>query len=259
MPDTSGHDATQPDTLHTMTLNELEQAAAAADVLISRRQLMRHCASGTFDAKKLPAVNNIEEWFIAPSSVGKGFADIKTLQEHRARRVATRPDMTGRDGVDKPQLNEQDTSGHDATRPDMTGSVATEISSISKPDTSGHDGVRPAMSDPDHEKERPTQSYVDGRVALLEMQIQEQDKRIKDKDDQILFLKEELTDRRDQIRAMKEIISEQKMLLESMVGPIFRALAKSVEKKPIELDATPVETTVVQQAPNRELDGSQAT
>jgi hypothetical protein len=112
MPDMSGHDATHPDTLHTMTLTELEERAAAAGVLISRRQLMRHCAAGTFEAKKLPAVNNVEEWFIAPGSVEKGFADIKTLQEQRARRDATRPDMTGHVGVDKPEFNNQDTSGH---------------------------------------------------------------------------------------------------------------------------------------------------
>lgn len=33
---------------------------------MSRRQIMRHCKAGTFDAQKLPATNNVEEWFIPP-------------------------------------------------------------------------------------------------------------------------------------------------------------------------------------------------
>jgi hypothetical protein len=77
---------TQPGNLHTKTLTELEGLAAVAGILISRRQLMRHCAAETFDAQILPAVNNLEEWFIAPGSVDKGLADIKTLQE-QCRRV----------------------------------------------------------------------------------------------------------------------------------------------------------------------------
>jgi hypothetical protein len=67
MSDMSGHDATERDTLHTLTLRDLEALVAAAGVLISRRQLMRHCEAGTFDAQKLPATNNVLEWFIAPA------------------------------------------------------------------------------------------------------------------------------------------------------------------------------------------------
>jgi hypothetical protein len=96
MSDVSGHDAPQRDELHTVTLTELEARVAAARVLISRRQLMRHCEAGTFDAKRLPAVNNLEQWFIAPASIDKGIADIKTLQELRARRDASRPVVTDR-------------------------------------------------------------------------------------------------------------------------------------------------------------------
>jgi hypothetical protein len=207
-PDTSDHDATQPDTLHTMTLSELEQAAAAAGVLISRRQLMRHCASGTFDAKKLPAVNNIEEWFIAPASVEKGFADIKTLQEQRARRDATRPDMSGHDGVDKPESNRQDMSGHDATRPDMTGGVAPEKSNISKPDTSGHDGVRPTMSDtPRDEKPSPTQPENSRYVALLERDNDFLREQVKKKDDQISDLSQRFSETQTLLGAMQRMFA----------------------------------------------------
>jgi hypothetical protein len=108
MTDTSGHSPTLPDELHTVSLADLEARVASAGVLISRRQLMRHCQRGTFDAKKLPAFNNQEHWFIAPYSIEKGIADIKTLQEQRARRDASRPDMVDSSNHDRPS--------HDPTR-----------------------------------------------------------------------------------------------------------------------------------------------
>src|ERR1700680_4844532 len=103
MPDTSGHDATRRDDLHTMTLGELEAKIIQAGIAMSRRQIMRHCKAGTFDAQKLPAVNNVEEWFIAPASVDKGIADIKTLQALRSRRDATRRDVSENDAPKRPQ------------------------------------------------------------------------------------------------------------------------------------------------------------
>src|SRR3984893_8240942 len=93
MPDTSSHDATRRDDLHTMTLRELEARIIAAGIVMSRRQIMRHCKAGTFDAQKLPAVNNVEEWFIAPDSVDQGIDDIRTLQALRSRRGAARRDV----------------------------------------------------------------------------------------------------------------------------------------------------------------------
>src|SRR3977135_4446348 len=116
MPDTSGHDATRPDSLHTMTVQELEARIATAGVLISHRQILRHCEGGTFDAKKLPATNNIKEWFIAPASVEKGIDDIKTLQEQRSRRDVSRRVTSDSDGLEKSLNKDPDTSSHDATR-----------------------------------------------------------------------------------------------------------------------------------------------
>jgi hypothetical protein len=97
MPDTSGHDATRPDNLHTMSARELEAKIAAAGLVMSYRQVIRHCKAGTFDAVKLPAANNIEHWFIAPASVEKGIADIRALQEQRVRHDATRHDVSDSD------------------------------------------------------------------------------------------------------------------------------------------------------------------
>jgi hypothetical protein len=82
------------------------------------------------------------------------------------------------------------------------------------------------------------------------MQIAEKDKQLEDKGGQIQFLQDELKDRRDQIRGMKEIISEQKTLLETLVTPIFKALAKSVEVG--SLNAGPIKTPSVDVTPPRE-------
>lgn len=138
MSDTTSHDAPQRDDLHTMTLRELEAKIIASGILMSRRQIMRHCQGGTFDAKKLPATNNIEEWFIAPASVDKGIADIKTLQEHRARRVASRPDMTSHVEPAISTVSGADATGHDTTQPDMPDKETLTKSNVEDSDMTRH-------------------------------------------------------------------------------------------------------------------------
>ena len=177
MPDMSGHGATERDTLHTLTLSDLEALVAAAGVLISRRQLMRHCAAGTFDAQKLPATNNVDEWFITPASVEKGIADIKTLQEQRARRDVTRPDMSGHDVPQEPKEIDTVTTSHDATRPTMSepiNKVPTD------PDVTGH-----VRSQPDTRHgatdldvyEHPYVKKLEDRVEKLEAKYEAQVRR----------------------------------------------------------------------------------
>ena len=138
MSDMSGHDQTKPDELHTVPLDELEQRGAAAGVLISRRQLMRHCEKGTFESKKLPACNNQDHWFVTPASIEKGIADIKTLQGHRARRDASRRDTSGHDGV---EIEHHDAPGHDATRPAVSEQEPSAQITPTRPVTSGHGGT----------------------------------------------------------------------------------------------------------------------
>lgn len=134
MSDTTSHDAPRRDDLHTMTLRELEAKIIASGILMSRRQIMRHCQGGTFDAKKLPATNNIEEWFIALASVDKGIADIKTLQEHRARRDATRLDMTSHDQPEILNRSGPDTTSHDATHQVMPDTDTENKGNVADPD-----------------------------------------------------------------------------------------------------------------------------
>jgi hypothetical protein len=208
MSDMTGHDASQRDNLHTMTLSELEEQVAAAGVLISRRQLMRHCEAQTFDAKRLPAVNNLEQWFIAPGSVEKGIADIKTLQEQRARRDASRRDMTGHDGLDKAEHNSQDTTGHEGTRPDMSDHVPPKIPNNVDPDVTRRDGPRPGMSDPRKEEQgSATEPAMSRYVALLESDNEFLREQVKKKDDQITDLSDRFGQTQSLLGAMQRMLA----------------------------------------------------
>jgi hypothetical protein len=138
MSDTSGHDATRRD-LHTINIRGLEALVNQAGIVMSRRQLIRHCKSGTFDAIKLPAANNVEEWFVAPASVEKGIADIKVLQEHRARRDASVHDMTDHETSAIPKQANTDMSGRDVTGQDTSAGQRSDEISPTGSDVSRHD------------------------------------------------------------------------------------------------------------------------
>jgi hypothetical protein len=182
MPDTPGHVATRRDDLHTVTLRELEAKIVQAGIVISRRQIMRHCKAGTFDAQKLPATNNVEEWFIAPDSIEKGIADIKALQGLRARHDATRRDMSDTDEVQTPQQMDTDTSGHDATRRDVTGKENRGDGGASYPDASRY-------------------------VALLERDNDFLRDQVKKKDDQISDLSQRFSETQILLGAMQKMLA----------------------------------------------------
>jgi hypothetical protein len=124
-----------------MTVRELEARIKAAGIVMSDRQVVRHCKAGTFDAIKIPAANNVEQWFIALSSVEKGIADIKALQEQRSRHSATRQDVTDTDTPPEPHVALRETgsdmSGHDASRQDVTDKENSVSKGPTQHDTSG--------------------------------------------------------------------------------------------------------------------------
>jgi hypothetical protein len=201
--DESRHDATQRDELHTMTVRELEAIIVAAGILISHRQILRHCKAGTFDAKKLPATNNVEEWFIAPGSVDKGIADIKTLQEHRARRDATRPVTTEPGALERTGNFDSDGSSHDALRRVMTGGE-TIVDKVSQ----RQDEARPGPTGPDMVRqvavgEAPTSRYV----ALLERDNEFLRDQVAKKDDQIQDLSKRFGETQSLLGAMQRMFA----------------------------------------------------
>jgi hypothetical protein len=178
MPDTSGHDATRPDAqVHTVPLGELEGFIFKAGIVMSRRQITRHCESGTFDAVKLPARNNVEHWYVAPASIEKGIADIKALRALRDSHVETRPDVTGHDTPsvtpNKPLNSDPDASSRDATRPDMTKQETSPGKSETHPDTSRHVETSDIF-------EHPYVKRLEAQVEKWEGKYQEQVRRTED-------------------------------------------------------------------------------
>ena len=172
MPDTSGHDATRRDNLHIMSVRQLEAAIAAAGIVMSHRQLIRHCKAGTFDAVKLPAANNVEEWFVAPASLEKGIADIKVLQEHRARRVGSGQDMTDNDAPTIAKQTDADASGRDATRQDSSDTPIRDEKDATRRDTSRQ--VTPTDADV---YEHPYVKRLEAQVDKLEKKLDDQVRR----------------------------------------------------------------------------------
>ena len=108
----------------------------AAGIVMSRRQITRHCKSGTFDAIKVPAANNVEHWFIAPGSVEKGIADIKALRALRDGHDETRHDVSEPVVPPAAPKSESDASGHVATRHDTSQQPNEAISNETGRDTS---------------------------------------------------------------------------------------------------------------------------
>jgi hypothetical protein len=193
MSDTPGHDATRRDDLHTLTLRELEAKIIQAGIVMSRRQIMRHCKAGTFDAQKLPAVNNVEEWFIAPDSVEKGIADIKTLQALRSRRDATGRDISEHDAAEASKKIDTDTSGHVASRRDVSEKGRQEDREVTEPDTSRY--------------------------------VEQLEKRIEEKDEVIGMLRGELTNRNDELVRRNERERETNILIRGLQNLVLRLQA----------------------------------
>jgi hypothetical protein len=174
MPDTSGHDATRRDDIHTITVKELEARIIQAGIVMSHRQILRHCKAGTFEAQKLPAANNIEEWFIAPASVDKGIADIKTLQALRSRRDTSRRDMSVADDVEEGPKIKSDMSSHDATRHDVPQTEVSHENIETQPVMSRH--VAPEMDIYEH----PYVKRLEERNEKLEAKYEAQVRRTED-------------------------------------------------------------------------------
>src|SRR5262249_43176800 len=156
-----------------------------AGVFRSRRQVLRLCQKRTFDAAQ---VGPLSEWYIAPASVPRVIGSLRALDADRERRAAARRDMARHDGSEDQLILGTAMSRHGATDPDATGRVKPESKLPIEEDTARHDAP-----DPDaHAKGSATEHDMARHVQQLET-------RIKEKDETIKFLQDELVDRRTQI------------------------------------------------------------
>ena len=160
---------------HTMALPELEAEVARAGIVMSRRQLMRHCASQVFDAQKFPAANNVDTWFVAPHSIAKGIADLKALQDYRLRRSPTQSDDVRHSPTPRAmsELEESyDRAGHSPTMSDIDGPEKSNNSTSTESDEVRHSptvsGVIPSVG----QGSRDLDIYDHPYVRRLETQIE---------------------------------------------------------------------------------------
>lgn len=203
-PDAPHRDAAAVDMVeelrHSLSLDQVGNIYAERGFPRSQRSLQRFCASGHLDCTKV-ATTTGDRYLVAPYSVDRHLTQLAQLA---ATEAATRPAVS-RQFATPVALQNADAPNHDDSR---------------------HDDRQPAtsadMTPPGADERRDTSHLVD-----------QLEKRIDEKNDEIKFLREELEDRRNQIRGMKSIIDGQNTLLEAInrsTAPVFRALAASVAR-----------------------------
>lgn len=169
MTDTARHVAPRPDDVrHTLTVREVEAMLASAGVQRSHRHVLRLCQSGMLDAVKIPGGPSGEEWYVAPASVPKAIGDLKQIDEQRARRSATQPDMTGHVVAEKTIDIGTDVAGHTTPEPDMSIEKMETNKGTPQPDV-----ARRSMSDMDI-FEHPYVKRLEERVEKLEAKYEAQ-------------------------------------------------------------------------------------
>ena len=169
MPDTARHDAPRPDDVrHTLTVREVDAMLANAGVQRSHRHVLRLCQSGMLDAVKIPGGPSGEEWYVAPASVPKAIGDLKQIDEQRARRSATRPDLTDRVAAEKTIDIDTDIAGRVAPKPHVGAQNINASKSATQPDAARH-----STTDVDI-FEHPYVKRLEDRVEKLEAKYEAQ-------------------------------------------------------------------------------------
>ncbi|MGE3697927.1 MAG: hypothetical protein AB7G08_03930 [Hyphomicrobiaceae bacterium] len=192
---------------HTLTVTEVEGLLAEAGVPRSDRRIKFFCQTGALAAAKFPTPTG-PQWYIDPASVPGLIGDLKQFEEQKRRRLEQ-----AAAGSDTPKEALNDNT-------DAAGSSRLQHAAAGKDDA---EQENPAGGLSQQAASAPTAAYVE-----------QLEKRIEEKDDQIKFLREELIDRRAQISGMKAIIDGQRQLLETInsnVAPVFGALAQLVRGK----------------------------
>ncbi|MGD9784653.1 MAG: hypothetical protein AB7U49_08215 [Hyphomicrobiaceae bacterium] len=199
-PERDGAAAMADDMRHALSLDQVGNIYAERGFPRSQRSLQRFCASGHLDCQKV-ATTTGDKYLVAPYSVERHLTQLKQLAVTES-----------------------------ATGPGLSRQFATPVAP--------QNAARAGDDTPRHEERQPAPgtdvSAHDAGVRRDTSQLVEQlEKRVEEKNDEIRFLREELEDRRNQIRGMKSIIDGQNTLLEAInrsTEPVFRALASSVTR-----------------------------
>lgn len=200
MTDQDGLEADTDGLRHTLTIPEVEAQLAASGLPRSRRQVVRYCATGLFDATKIPGPTG-PQWYVTPHSVTKGVGDLRELEAQRDR--ARRPTMSIFDALETAPNIDSDIAGYsrlERATSDLKNNVS---SSQTHPDPDGHS--------------RTATGERAGYVQQLE-------KRIEEKDDVIGLLKGQLTAKDQQIGDLSTRYGEMHTLvqgLQKMLAPLL--------------------------------------
>lgn len=179
--------ATSPDSDFTLTIDEALERYGRAGLPRTPRSIQRYCAKGHLECRLIETPIG-EKYMIAPASVDKHIAYIEEVTAN-----ATGPDMT-----------RQDATGRDISRPVGTGG------SVGIEEESAQDGATPS------DKSR--------QVAPDTEYVQQLEKRLGEKDGEIVFLRGEVSVKNDQIKDLTERARETNHLiggLQRMLTPLL--------------------------------------
>ena len=174
--DTSRPDATEHDVSRQVatsddgyiSLDEARLLFEESGREITGRTLQRSCKNNHLDCKKV-ATDTGEKWFALTSSVHRRIAELEAFDRLReARRAATRPDVSGHVGEERPSENKSDEQRPVATA-DMSEPVATsQESHTTEIDTSRRVETERDVSPGLSERER---ELYEARIAELSERV----------------------------------------------------------------------------------------
>jgi hypothetical protein len=179
--------ATSPDSDFTLTIDGALERYGRAGLPRTPRSIQRYCAKGHLDCRLIETPIG-EKYMIAPASVDKHIAYIEEVSAN-----ATGPDLT-----------RQGATGRDTSRPAGTEIGAQEIKEEFQTGATGTEKSR---------QDAPDTEYV-----------QQLEKRLVDKDGEILFLRGEVSVKNDQIKDLTERARETNHLiggLQRMLTPLL--------------------------------------
>jgi hypothetical protein len=179
--------ATSPDSDFTRTIEEALERYGRAGLPRTPRSIQRYCAKGHLECRLIETPIG-EKYKISPSSVDKHIAYIEEVSAN-----ATGPDLT-----------RQGATGRDTSR-----SVGTE----SGPQNIGEDIQEGATGSDQSRQDAPDTEYV-----------QQLERRLVDKDGEIVFLRGEVSVKNDQIKDLTERARETNHLiggLQRMLTPLL--------------------------------------
>jgi hypothetical protein len=180
--------ATSPDSDFTLTIDEALERYGRAGLPRTPRSIQRYCAKGHLECRLIETPIG-EKYMIAPASIDKHIAYIEEVTANATSPDMTRPDATRRD----------------KTRPvGSEGSALRTDEGLALKDTTGSDKSRQVAPDTEY--------------------VQQLEKRLGEKDGEIVFLRGEVSVKNDQIKDLTERARETNHLiagLQRMITPLL--------------------------------------